>query len=287
FASAGATSFIATGDFLAAIKRNAGEVADVGRPLMNIAEAGRLELLTRCSRWDWLSGPEDVEQLLSEEALMPLTQLPALRKELRDHRFRSPALAGTLEPFPMLFEDLLDAWLGRVPVTQVPPAELAQWARCRRFRRRPELLEAHLAAAGPEGLATFSREAPLAEHEVLAALRPRFQTLLAVSWQRLVGWDPASEKHRGRRAAALFLSDHYLLRRLWNHGVLGPRQLIHALLSALLPTTLLPLRVVLASWRCLVQHGLWQMLARFLRHGWWAACSEAAAAEVRGRGPRS
>ncbi|CAJ1414816.1 unnamed protein product [Effrenium voratum] len=138
--SPGALAYIASGQFLSR--------AEASFPLLLLAERPFLEALLRCQRWE-LTEPQ-VLQLLGEDALMPLTQLPSLKSALRQRRF-SAEVGRALEPFPRLLEDLLDAWFG--DDAEVRPEDLAAWARCARFRR--SALPRHLARLSFQGLGRF------------------------------------------------------------------------------------------------------------------------------------
>ena len=150
---AGAVAYIASGRFLCASR---GSREPVSRILLLLAERGCLDLLQKCQRWDWLNSADDVWQILTEDSLMPLTQLPAFRQELRQLRFCSPALAEALEPFPRLLDDLLDAWFGEEGEQgevsmSLAGLELVSWAeRCARFRQN--FLRAQLRELTPQSL---------------------------------------------------------------------------------------------------------------------------------------
>eukprot|EP00933_Yihiella_yeosuensis_P052441 TRINITY_DN50516_c0_g1_i1.p1 TRINITY_DN50516_c0_g1~~TRINITY_DN50516_c0_g1_i1.p1 ORF type:complete len:575 (-),score=100.75 TRINITY_DN50516_c0_g1_i1:381-2006(-) len=309
--SKGASVYIATGDFL---EHRVSQGNSVLQPLLYLAEAGGLELLKRCLKWNWLQGPEQLEEVLEEEMLMPLTQLPALRKELRLQRFRAPKLVSALEPFPQLCEELLNYWFEvpraeaeqrhpdvevdiveklqplsdraeSLPVT--PPGgllsttELVAWAECRRFRRREELLEAHVAVAKPQALMTFLHTAPLKEIEVIAVVQKRIKLMASEAWKRSV-WlrSKAISRCEDTNSVILLLSNAPLLKHLWYHKAVQLRTLYQALFAILLPVPLLPFRSTWIFWKMLWQHP--SRLFALWRPSWWSMFARAAALELHG-----
>merc|ERR1719326_1697715 len=80
--------------------------------LPRLADLEALDLLQSCQSWHWLRGPEGVAQLLSDDSLLPLLQVPALRRELRHCRFCNAELLDSLSPFPRLLDELLSGWFG-------------------------------------------------------------------------------------------------------------------------------------------------------------------------------
>mmetsp|Transcript_22567 Transcript_22567/g.70957 ORF Transcript_22567/g.70957 Transcript_22567/m.70957 type:complete len:431 (+) Transcript_22567:380-1672(+) len=248
-ASRGALALLASQDFLD------GE-ALAGEPLALLAEAGALE------------------------ALLPIMQIPGVKQEFRHPRFRDASLVDVLEPFPMLFDDLLKAWFkpsepvdlqehAPVSAPQLSPSELASWASCERFRswkiemttsvywgqlpavhapstpRRHGFLDAQLEAAGTAELVDFARQAPLEDPSVARAVRTQLGSLPLAAYQSLPDW-PA--------LVTSVLSDRALLRRIWAHRALGPQLLARLVAAASLPALLGPLRIVAAAqrWRSMV-----------------------------------
>eukprot|EP00929_Paragymnodinium_shiwhaense_P002429 TRINITY_DN102669_c0_g1_i1.p1 TRINITY_DN102669_c0_g1~~TRINITY_DN102669_c0_g1_i1.p1 ORF type:complete len:643 (-),score=106.37 TRINITY_DN102669_c0_g1_i1:188-2116(-) len=183
-----------------------------GGALFYLVEHGHLESLLSIEDWSWLEGPADVEQLVGEELFMPFLQLPGLRKELRQARFRSAALVAILTPFPMLFDDLLDSWFGEQKATEnrshsfedpveeatvdlvaaaaqtqrfdLPARELAEWSTCERFRRNG-ILRTQLETADVGELCSFVRSAPVEQPEVVAALRHQVDVVVRGAWSML------------------------------------------------------------------------------------------------------
>jgi len=243
--SKGVTSFLASPAFLAA----AGGLQPDGAVTI-IAAAGKLDILTTCRNWSWIPGPEDLEQLLDNEELLPLLQVPSLRKELRHPRFKDVSLASGLAPFPSLFEDLLRSWFGSetIPESKLSPSDLVQWSSCRKFRREG-LLDEQLAASSVEEIRDFAHAAPLSDADVAIATCKRLTDLTADRWENLWQELPRAE------AAVVLLRDWRVLRRLWAHGALQPGLLMRLLSVTVVRACLAPLRAALRVRSALQLHG--------------------------------
>ena len=143
-----------------------------------------------------------------------------------------------LEPFPVLLDDLLDAWFGSEgaegdrngPALQA--SELVHWARCGRFRRR--WLRAHLEELTPRAFASFSRAVSLEQEEISGMLRQQLQADLKALSQAPVLRTGSSP---------VWFMDGALMRRFWKFGMLDPRQLGGALVRVLLRPWFLPVRL--------------------------------------------
>ncbi|CAE6935016.1 unnamed protein product [Symbiodinium sp. CCMP2456] len=235
----GAVAYIASGRFLCALRDSR---ESVSRILLLMAERGCLDLLQKCQRWDWLDSADDVWQVLTEDSLMPLTQLPAFRQELRQLRFCSPALAEALEPFPRLLDDLLDAWFGADEEGEVSLSlaglELVSWAeRCTRFRQN--FLRAQLRELSPKAFASFSRTAPLDQEEIGFLVQQRLQaSLKSLCEAPLLRMTCAD-------APSFADFDGPLLRRIWRFRLLGPFELGGALALVFVRPWFLPLRLTM------------------------------------------
>jgi len=242
-ASRGALALLASEAFLGA----SGEALAPGEPLALLADAGALEVIYSCTAWGWLQGPSDLKRLLGDEVLMPLIQIPGVKQELRHPRFRDAMLADALEPFPVLFDDLLKAWFKApepvdppeppaMPEQKMPPSELASWASCERFRRHG-YLHAHLAAASPMDLMEFARQAALEDPSVADAVKMQLGKLSWAAYRSLPDWPTL---------VATVLSDHSFLRRLWMCQVIGPRLLARLVTAVSFPAILGPFRIFAA-----------------------------------------
>ena len=238
---AGAVAYIASGRFLCASR---GSREPVSRILLLLAERGCLDLLQKCQRWDWLNSADDVWQILTEDSLMPLTQLPAFRQELRQLRFCSPALAEALEPFPRLLDDLLDAWFGEEGEQgevsmSLAGLELVSWAeRCARFRQN--FLRAQLRELTPKAFASFSRTAPLDQEEIGYLVQQRLQASLKSLCEA-----PLLRMQSPEDAPSFAEFDGPLLRRIWRFRLLGPFELGGALALVFVRPWFLPLRLTM------------------------------------------
>ncbi|CAE7564576.1 unnamed protein product [Symbiodinium sp. CCMP2592] len=238
----GAVAYIASGRFLCASKDSREPVL---RILLLLAERGCLDLLQKCQRWDWLDSADDAWQVLTEDSLMPLTQLPAFRQELRQLRFCSPALAEALEPFPRLLDDLLDAWFGEGEEGEVSLSlaalELVSWAeRCARFRQ--SFLRAQLRELSPKAFASFSRTAPLDQEEIGYLVQQRLQASLKSLCQAPGYLRMQSPQDAGSSFAEF---DGPVLRRIWRFRLLGPLELGGALALVFVRPWFLPLRLTM------------------------------------------
>ncbi|CAE7910821.1 unnamed protein product [Symbiodinium sp. KB8] len=235
---AGAVAYIASGRFLCALRDSR---EPVSRILLLLAERGCLDLLQKCQRWDWLDSADDVWQVLTEDSLMPLTQLPAFRQELRQLRFCSPALAEALEPFPRLLDDLLDAWFGagegEVSLS-LAGLELVSWAeRCSRFRQN--FLRAQLRELTPKAFASFSRTAALDQEEIGPLVQQHLQaSLKSLCEAPLLRMSPPPD-------APFAEFDGALLRRIWRFRLMGPFELGGALALVFVRPWFLPLRLTM------------------------------------------
>lgn len=141
--------------------------------LLLLADLNLLDLLEHCDSWCWLEEIQ-VNQLFTEDSLMPLTQLTSLRQELRHTRFCQPAVALLLQPFPRLRADLLDAWFEDQPSAPwMSPEALAQWARAPGAMPK-ELLTQQWQSLSKENFQRFLSLAPLEQHDLSEELRQHF-----------------------------------------------------------------------------------------------------------------
>ncbi|CAK9103676.1 tRNA pseudouridine synthase A 1 (tRNA pseudouridine(38-40) synthase) (tRNA pseudouridylate synthase I 1) (tRNA-uridine isomerase I 1) [Durusdinium trenchii] len=203
-----------------------------------LADLQLLELLDDCQSWGWLHEVHIIE-LLSEDSLMPLTQLSSLRAELRDQRFRKVSLALALKPFPRLLDDLLDAWF----VEASTPEDLAEWASAR---------------AIPEGL-LIQQWQGFGDLELkrFLSMTPELSESLGAELRRSRGVD-----------AAL---DAELLHQLWRLRIASFYELFSSLLTTLLRPLGCPRRVLMRRFGLSLRPRRWRMGVRFwvleLRHG--------------------
>jgi len=236
--SSGVLAFIASLDFL-----GAWEPLGPGEHLIRVAQAGGLEALRRCKNWSWLRGPADVECLFEHELLFPLLQIPGLRQELRQIHFCDAGLGKALEPFPILFDELVGAWHlarprpGMSPCVQhiLPPSELAAWTSCGRFLDQG-LLGAQLEVAGSEETLAFANAAPLQEPVVAGAVADRIKSLANEACSGLPPWSQTS---------ATIVTNANLVRMLWPHRAVGRHALLRLLAAVAIPLALAPLRITI------------------------------------------
>ncbi|CAL1150732.1 unnamed protein product [Cladocopium goreaui] len=179
--------------------------------LLLLAELNLLDVLEHCDSWCWLE-EKHVNQLFTEDSLMPLTQLTSLRQELRSARFCQPAVALLLQPFPRLRADLLDAWFDRAGAWS--PEALAQWAAAPGAMPKALLTQQWQSLAEAD-FQRFLSLAPLEQHDLSEELRQHF----------LLCWRQARSLPCAAEAGQMY--------RLWTCRMVTFHQLILWLLSLL------------------------------------------------------
>lgn len=210
----------------------------VGSRAARLAAAGCLEVLCDCREWCWLRGSADLRVLLETEELMPLLQSSRLRQELQHPRFCDVELVNALEPFPVLFESLLNAWFKTANTRPLPPADLSAWATCARFRNLG-FLEACVKEATLEPVMDFVRSAPLQEPDVAKLVQSRLNALI---------WAGFSDPNRWTIfVTTLWKGGLEVMRKLAETRVLDTALSMRLLASALLPGPVVLLHVVLQT----------------------------------------
>jgi len=234
-ASKGARALLISPEFLEADEESSSSLGVESRAA-RLAAAGCLEVLHDCREWCWLRRPADLRVLLENEELMPLLQFQSLRQELRHPRFCDVELMNALEPFPVLFEHLLNAWFkNTTSIRPLMPAELSAWASCVRFRKLG-FLETRVKEANLEPVMEFVRSAPLQEPDVARLVQSRLNVLVWAGFCDPSRWTVF--------ITTLWRGGMAVMRRLVEARVLDLDLSMRLLATALLPAPVVLLRVV-------------------------------------------
>mmetsp|Transcript_77682 Transcript_77682/g.154134 ORF Transcript_77682/g.154134 Transcript_77682/m.154134 type:complete len:571 (-) Transcript_77682:235-1947(-) len=233
--SRAARTFLASREFLEVDEQSSTSLG-IGSRAARLAAAGCLEVLHDCRDWCWLRHPADVRVLLETEELMPLLQFQKLRQELQHPRFCDVELMDALEPFPVLFDHLLNAWFKNVTnIRQLPHAKLSAWASCARFRKLG-FLESCMKEANLEAVMDFVLSAPLHEPDVARLVQSRLNVLIWAGFCKPGSWTIFVTMLRRDGLA--------VMRRLVEARVLHPVQSVKLLATALLPVPVVSLRIM-------------------------------------------